>query len=99
MKHVITRISIAFILCFLSVSPSLAITGNEMVFTDEPRYMKGDTALIYGVGFDPYWVVKVEVERPDGSIVKGDGTETPGSDRVTTNTDGNFIYSYFIDGA
>ncbi|MGH7274656.1 MAG: hypothetical protein ACREIQ_09395, partial [Nitrospiria bacterium] len=56
-------------------------------------------AIIYGVGFNWYLPVIVEVERPDASIIKGDGTETPGSDRVTTNTDGNFVYFYIIDGA
>src|SRR3990172_2058894 len=73
-----------------------AATGNEVIFTDEAQYLKGETALIFGTGFEPFKSILIRVTRPDGSVVTGNGTETPGSDSVITNVDGNFYYSYFI---
>ena len=78
--------------------PAMAVTGNEYIWTEEPQYLKGDTAYIFGIGFTPYTPVLIKVTRPDASVVTGDGTETPGSDTVVTNVDGNFAYSYMIDG-
>jgi hypothetical protein len=43
-------------------------------------------------------VVHIEVTRPDGSIVRGDGSFTPGVDAVTTTSAGTFSYSYRLDG-
>src|SRR3972149_1255542 len=78
--------------------PAMAVTGNEYIWTEEPQYLKGDTYYICGIGFTPYTPVLIKVTRPDASVVTGDGTETPGSDTVVTNVDGNFAYSYMIDG-
>ena len=75
-----------------------AATGNEVIFTDEPNYLKGETAQIFGTGFEPFTSILIKVTRPDASVVTGDGTETPGSDTVTTNVDGNFAYYYYING-
>ena len=38
----------------------------------------------------------MQVTRPDGSIVKGDGSFEPGSDTVTTETDGSLAYDYIL---
>src|SRR5262249_16924223 len=38
------------------------------------------------------------VIRPDGSIVKGDGSFTPGWDKVLSNASGSFTYLYKLDG-
>lgn len=45
-------IYLAFLLLPLLVSSRvvLSATGNEYIWTDEPNYLKGDTAHIYGVG-------------------------------------------------
>ena len=58
----------------------------------------GDTATIYGADFDPDYPVTVQVVRVDGSIVRGDGSGTPGSDTVTTDKNGDFVYYYLLDG-
>src|SRR3972149_5895759 len=82
----------------LSTSYLYAATGNEIIYSDEPEYTQGDIVTIYGEGFDPDKNIIVEVERADGSIVTGDGTNSPGSDIVTTDSSGNFIYTYILDG-
>jgi hypothetical protein len=38
----------------------------------------------------------VRVTRPDGSVVTGDGTNTPGTDTVTTDAQGIFSFDYII---
>ena len=88
---------IVVFVCSLVISVKTAISA-EYIWTDEPEYLKGDTAHIFGTGFAPYVPILIKVTRPDLSVVTGDGSETPGSDTVITNVDGNFAYSYIIDG-
>ncbi|MDQ3933482.1 MAG: chitobiase/beta-hexosaminidase C-terminal domain-containing protein [Actinomycetota bacterium] len=71
-----------------------AATGDETVATDKPRYPEGDLVEVSGDGYAPGCEVIVRVVRPDGSIVTGDGTETVGSDLVTTAADGSLAYDY-----
>ncbi len=75
-----------------------AATGNESIVADQPEYTMGDTVKISGQGFEPNHLVKVQVIRVDGSIVTGNGSETPGSDIVTTDPYGTFTYFYLLDG-
>jgi hypothetical protein len=75
-----------------------AATGYESISSDQPEYMPGDTATISGVGFEPNHAIEVQVIRADGSIMTGNGTETPGSDTVTTDATGHFAYSYLLAG-
>src|SRR5205085_5305193 len=69
-------------------------TGNELVATDKPSYVPGSLVHMIGMGYAPSCDVVVKVTRPDGSVVTGDGTFTPGSDIVTTDFLGNFSYDY-----
>jgi hypothetical protein len=71
-------------------------TGLETVQSDKAHYALGDTALITGSGFAPSCNVVVRVTRPDLSVVKGDGQNTPGSDEVVTDASGNFTYAYVV---
>src|SRR5436309_8740601 len=57
-------------------------TGNELVATDQRSYQPGSTVHVSGMGYAPSCDVVVQVTRPDGSVVTGDGTFTPGSDTV-----------------
>jgi hypothetical protein len=75
-----------------------AATGYESISSDQPEYMPGDTTTITGVGFEPNHAIEVQVIRADGSIVTGNGTETPGSDTVITDATGHFAYSYLLAG-
>ncbi|MBI3608409.1 MAG: DUF11 domain-containing protein, partial [Nitrospirae bacterium] len=72
--------------------------ATEAISANQPEYTLGDTAVIYGVGFAPNVSVIMEVKRLDGTVVKGDGTNTPGSDTVVTDGMGAFTYSYIIEG-
>lgn len=101
-KHFLNRFlpfNLLILLAFLlSAVPAFAATGTEFMEPGQPEYMQGDIAYIYGIGFEPNHQVVVQVIRVDNSIVTGNGTETPGSDIITTDPYGAFIYPYLLDG-
>jgi hypothetical protein len=72
--------------------------GSETVATDKADYAPGETVHMTGTGYSPDCTVRVEVTRPDGSIVRGDGSFEPGVDDVTTAADGTFAYAYQLNG-
>src|SRR5436190_11869341 len=69
-------------------------TGNELVATDSSAYAPGALVRVSGMGYLLDCDVIVKVTRPDGSVVTGDGTFTPGSDTVTTDFLGGLSYDY-----
>jgi hypothetical protein len=75
-----------------------AASGNESVTTDNDDYPPESTVLVSGSGYGPGCRLLVEVTRPDGSIVRGDGTFSPGVDDVVTSAAGTFTYAYQLDG-
>src|SRR4029453_10727776 len=93
-------LSIAFALgatggtAYASGTPICAQTGGEAVITDEPSYPSGSTVHISGTGYAPDCYVIVQVVRPDGSVVTGDGTNTQGSDTAIADAAGNMGYDY-----
>jgi LPXTG-motif cell wall-anchored protein len=66
--------------------------------TDKPHYLPGETVHITGSGYDAGASYAVPVRRPDSSIIKGDGSFTPGWDVVVADAGGNIDYSYELDG-
>ena len=70
--------------------------GTETVQTDTAHTYPFQTVVISGTGYVPLCGVTVQVTRPDGSIVVGDGTGTPGSDIVSTDATGSFTYLYHM---
>jgi len=66
--------------------------------TDKADYAPEETVIITGTGFAPNAVYVIEVVRPDGSIVLGDGSFAPGSDSVISDASGSFTYNYILDG-
>ena len=68
------------------------------VWTDKADYAPEETVIITGSGFADNVTLTVRVTRPDGTVVKGDGEFAPGSDNVTTDAGGGFIYEYILDG-
>src|SRR5436309_210887 len=85
-------IAISFLLAVSSGSAAPAVT------TDKADYYSNETAIITGTGFAPGASYDIPVIRPNGSIVKGDGSFTPGWDTVAANGSGGFTYSYKLDG-
>ena len=63
---------------------------------DKGDYRTNETVHVMGEGYIPFETLTVQVTRPDGSIVTGNGTETPGSDAVGADADGTFAYDYII---
>src|SRR4051794_35798805 len=74
-------------------------TGNELVATDRAAYVPGSLVHVTGMGYAPGCDVVVKVTRPDGSVVSGDGSFTPGSDTVTTDFLGGFSYDYQLQSS
>lgn len=66
--------------------------------TDKPDYSPGETVHITGTGYDANTAYDIPVRRPDGSIVKGDGSPAPSWDTTTTDGSGNLAYDYELDG-
>ena len=65
--------------------------------TDKPDYFFFETVSITGGGFTPSSSYDIPVLRPDGKIVKGDGTGTsPVWDTVQANGTGDFTYLYHL---
>src|SRR5262245_7110450 len=77
--------------------PALAQSVPSIV-TDKPDYFTHETVTVTGSGFVANTYYDVPVIRPDGSIVKGDGSFTPGWDKVLSNASGSFTYLYKLDG-
>ncbi len=71
---------------------------NPVLSTDKGDYAPEETVVITGTGFLPNAVYMIVVTRPDGSVVIGDGSFTPGSDSVLSDASGNFTYNYILDG-
>ncbi|MCC6544773.1 MAG: DUF11 domain-containing protein, partial [Nitrospirae bacterium] len=82
----------------MAVFAATTVNAAPAIETDQPEYMEGETAYIYGSGFTPNSLVIVQVIRVDNSIVTGNGTETPGSDIITADPYGSFIYPYWLSG-
>jgi len=75
--------------------PALAAPA---VTTDKLDYFDNETVTISGSGFAANTNYDVPVIRPDGTIVRGDGSFTFGWDTVLTNGSGAFTYLYKLDG-
>jgi hypothetical protein len=72
--------------------------GTESIATDKADYSPGETVHMTGRGYAPSCLVKVKVIRPDGSVVRGDGSFTPGVDQVRTTARGRLAYDYVLNG-
>src|SRR3954447_2805248 len=72
-------------------------TGLETISTNRDDYAPGAIVHLSGAGFAPACDVVVQVTRPDGLVVVGDGSDTPGSDTVSTDLFGNLTYDYQLD--
>src|SRR6266508_4180837 len=69
-------------------------TGIETVASDQAEYAPGSIVHITGTGYGAGCDVVMKVTRPDGSVVRGDGSFEPGSDTVTTDLLGELSYDY-----
>jgi len=78
--------------------PALARASTATLSTDKADYSPDQTVHFSGSGFGASTTYAFPVLRPDGSIVHGDGTFTPGWDLVTSDSSGNLAYSYQLDG-
>jgi hypothetical protein len=90
-------LTIAVILLSGRMLTQLAVAAPS-VTTDKPDYFDNETVAITGSGFTANTSYDVPVIRPDGSIVKGDGSFTAGWDTVVTDGSGAFTYLYKLNG-
>src|SRR5258708_5962575 len=93
-------------LLLLLASPAallvLVVAGSAapdaQVSSGQPYYLPYSTVTITGTGLTANSFYDVVVGRPDGSIVTGDGSATPGWDTMLSDAYGNFTYSYILNG-
>ena len=67
------------------------------VSTDKPLYSAFSLVHVSGSGYAANQLLAVPIVRPDGSIVTGNGSQTPGWDNVTANGSGAFTYDYQLN--
>gem|GEM_PF-5663406 len=66
--------------------------------TEKADYLPGETVQVTGKGFAPNTQYSIPVMRPDGSVVKGDGSFSPGWDTATSDDEGDLVYFYQLNG-
>ncbi|MCH8065152.1 MAG: hypothetical protein IIC90_04930, partial [Chloroflexi bacterium] len=72
--------------------------SSTSISSDKRQYNPGETVVLTGLNFAVSSSFDVVVERPDGSIVIGDGSEAPGWDTVSSDVEGGFVYFYVLNG-
>ncbi|NPV09184.1 MAG: DUF11 domain-containing protein, partial [Anaerolineae bacterium] len=91
----------ALALCCLLLALGVSVAWAQWapsVVTDKPDYAPGETVIVTGSGFTAGEQYDIPVIRPDGTIVKGDGSFVPGWDVVTADGVGAFTYLYQLNG-
>ena len=87
------------LMLFVSLALMLRdVYATAVVWTDKAEYASWETVTIFGSGFNPNVYYDIPVIRPDGSIVRGDGSSTLGWDTVQADLYGKFTYYYQLDG-
>ena len=63
--------------------------GSPVIWTDKPDYAYWETVTIFGSGFNPNTNIVLAITRPDSVV----DTRSTASD-----TSGNFVYYYVLNG-
>jgi hypothetical protein len=79
------------------LNPSNAAPAPTLV-SDKADYSPHEIVHLTGSGYTAGAAYDLPVRRPDGSIVKGDGSFAPGWDSVTADGSGAIAYNYALDG-
>ena len=85
-------------LAFFAALRLVVAQDAPQITTDKSDYVSTETVTITGGGFEANTNYDVPVIRPDGSIVTGDGSFSPGWDTVLSDGSGSFTYLYKLDG-
>lgn len=93
-KKIFTLIIITFIISLFIPFSNISASSGPEVYTRHSDYKPDHRVMIFGTDFMPNEVYTIEVVRPDGSIVKGDGTFEPGTDIIDSDKEGIFKYKY-----
>ena len=83
----------------VALGATLAVLADPQytLATDKLDYRPNETVIVSGTGYTAGTWYAVPVKRPDGSIVKGDGSFTPGWDLTLADANG-LLYTYKLDG-
>ncbi|MHB1347050.1 MAG: hypothetical protein ACYCXK_06115 [Candidatus Humimicrobiaceae bacterium] len=93
-KKIFTLIIITFIISLFIPFSNISASSAPEVYTRHSDYKPDHKVMICGTDFVPNEVYSVEVIRPDGSVVKGDGSFEFGIDTITSDNGGAFKYKY-----
>ena len=94
---VLALLAVGIVVLSSRMLPRAALAAPT-VTTDKLDYFDNETVTISGSGFAASTNYDVPVIRPDGTIVKGDGSFAAGWDTVLTNGSGAFTYLYKLNG-
>ena len=101
-RKLLVRLAAFGFLLGIAAGIALMVTPRSnaapLLTTDKEDYFAAETVPVTGSGFAPNTSYAIPIIRPDGSIVKGDGSLSPGWDTVTSNGSGGFTYLYKLDG-
>src|SRR3990170_7945186 len=88
----------AVLLVLLTLLLLSGASAAPQVDTDKVEYGPNETVVITGTGFVANTFLDAPVIRPDGSIVRWNGSSfVPGWDTVNSNPQGEFNYSYLLE--
>jgi len=93
-KKIYALIALIFLISLIIPFASIFASVDPEVSTKHLDYKPGHKVMITGDNFLPNESYEIVVTRPDGSIVKGDGSFEEGSDIITSNKKGGFKYKY-----
>lgn len=96
----LSLLAVAAALCCLAAALSVVYFARAapLLTTDKEDYYSTEVVTVSGSGFSANTLYDIPVIRPDGSIVKGDGSFVPGWDTVESDENGAFTYYYQLDG-
>ena len=96
------RIGLAIIALLCVAGAILAVRyraqAAPVLTTDKADYFSSEIVTVTGTGFAADTDYDIPIIRPNGTIVKGDGTFLPGWDSVHSGGSGEFVYYYQLDG-
>jgi len=93
-KKIYALIALIFLISLIIPFTSIFASSDPEVSVKHLDYKPGHKVMISGDNFSPNESYEIVVTRPDGSVVKGDGSFEEGSDIITADKKGGFKYKY-----
>ena len=96
-KKIYALIALIFLISLIIPFTSIYASADPEVSAKHLDYKPGHKVMISGDNFLPNESYLIVVRRPNGPVVKGDGS-SEGSDTITADKKGRFKYKYQLAG-